>query len=64
MKFNSEGLQKYSLVTVLREIWCHDMLTVCQKQEDQYTYHWPLYKFKDEFTYKFVMQSYQTPQNY
>ena len=25
MKFNAQWLQKYSLVTVWREVWCHDV---------------------------------------
>ena len=31
MKFNPHWQEKYILVTVLREVCCSDMLTVCQK---------------------------------
>ena len=29
MKLNPQWLEKYSLVTVRREVWCNDMLTLC-----------------------------------
>ena len=31
MKFNPQWPEKNSLVTVRREVWCHDMLTLSQR---------------------------------
>ena len=42
MTFYSQWLVKCDLGAVRRELWCHDMLPVCQKYEDQYTYYWLL----------------------
>ena len=33
MKFNPQGLEKYSLVTVRRNVWCNGKLTVYQKKK-------------------------------